>query len=268
MRETKKKVIILTLVFVALTTVFLARPRTARAFLGFGDVTWIACLPFDFNCAKEGILDPIATGIVNKMIRQVRAATINWILTGDLEIKKPFFVTSFIADPQRIADNAARLFLSELTGINFCSFHPSLRSLQALMIPIPLDFNISCNFSGRSNEYRSNTIGGIIASARASQNFSTILNNVKRESQNKVQRSISAYAEEVRNNSGFLGQRDPKTGKIKTPGTTMAGTILGVRNAEDIANSTQKELFNAIVDIIDTAIGQTIQKGLLEPISR
>lgn len=265
MRETRKKFIIAALTLVMLATAFSTRPRTARAIFGINDVTWIACLPFDFNCTKEGVLDPIATGIVNSMIRQIRAATVNWIIKGDMEIKKPFFVTSFIADPQRIADNAARLFLSELTGINFCSFHPNVRTVQGLTLTLDFNSLISCSGPNRTLD---NSIGDGYLSVRGDYNYSQTLLTAVSEKSKTTNRAVSAWLEEVRAGAGFLGQRDPKTGKIKTPGTTMAGTILGVRNAEDISNSTQKELFNAIVDIIDTAIGQTIQKGLLEPMSR
>lgn len=257
-----KIVALFLLIAIAAGGIFIV-PKTASAqILGTGPLP-VWCVPWDFNCLKEGILDPAAKAIMKKIVRQLRAATINWILTGDFEIKKPFFVTSFIADPQRIADTAARLFLSELTGINFCSFHPNIRSVQGLLINIDLNQTLSCNFNGRSNEYRSNRIGGLIASTHASQNFSTILNNVKRESQNQVQRSISSFAEEVRTNSGFLGQRDPKTGKIKTPGNLIAETLIGAQNSEMFGQEVNQEIFSAIVDVIDTAIGKTIQDGIL-----
>lgn len=272
MQKMSKKIIILTLALGIAATVFFARPRNAQSFVSFGGVTWIACLPFDFNCTKEGILDPIATGIVNSMIRQVRAATVNWIISGDFEIKKPFFVTSFIADPQRIADNAARLFLSELTGINFCNFHPNMRTIGTLTLDLNLNRQLSCSFGGNYdaflNDFDNGGLASLFALRQSGNTFSTSLLDTAAKKEQSVVRATAARLREATLGGGFLGQRDPKTGKIKTPGASIAGTLMGVRNAEDISNSTQKELFSAIVDIIDIAIGQSIQKGLIEPISK
>lgn len=220
------------------------------------------CSFLDFNCIKEGLLDTAAKAIMKKIIRQLRAATINWILTGDFEIKKPFFVTSFIADPQRIADNAARLFLSELTGINFCKFHPNLRSAQNLLLNIDLNLTLSCNPNLGGRRF-SNRSGGLLGSTMPSANFSTVMRTLRDAQSSAVHRQISAFAEEVRTNSGFLGQRDPKTGKIKTPGNLIAETLIGSQNSEMFGQEVNQEIFSAIVDVIDTAIGKTIQDGIL-----
>lgn len=219
------------------------------------------CSFLDVNCIKEYVLDTAAKAVMKKIIRTLRAATINWILTGDFEIKKPFFVTSFIADPQRIADNAARLFLSELTGINFCNFHPRLRSVQALTINLNLNNLVSCSGPNRTLD---NSIGDGYLSTRGDYNFSQTLLTVASEKNKTVSRGVSSWLEETRNNSGFLGQRDPKTGKIKTPGNLIAETLIGAQNSEMFGQEVNQEIFSAIVDVIDTAIGQTIQKGLLK----
>lgn len=219
------------------------------------------CSFLDVNCIKEYVLDTAAKAVMKKIIRTLRAATVNWILTGDFEIKKPFFVTSFIADPQRIADNAARLFLSELTGINFCSFHPKTRSVQSLLININLDQMLSCDF-GRG-QIRDEGLGGTAATLHPSQNFSTTLRSLRDAESAAIHRSLSSFADEVRTNSGFLGQRDPKTGKIKTPGNLIAETLIGAQNSEMFGQEVNQEIFSAIVDVIDTAIGKTIQDGIL-----
>jgi hypothetical protein len=222
------------------------------------------CSYIDFNCIKEGVLDPTARAVMKKMIRELRAATINWIITGDFEIKKPFFVTSFIADPQRIADNAARTFLSGLTGINFCSFHPNLRSIQQFIIPLDFSQFLACSADLERGGRLSKGWGGVLASNQASNNISSILYNLKKEEERSVQRSMSAFIEEVRSGAGFLGQRDPKTGKINTPGNLIAETIIGSQNSEMFGQEVNQEIFSAIVDVIDTAIGKTIQDGLLK----
>lgn len=222
------------------------------------------CSFLDVNCIKEYVLDTAAKAVMKKIIRTLRAATINWIITGDFEIKKPFFVTSFIADPQRIADNAARTFLSGLTGINFCNFHPNLRSIQQFIIPLDFSAILSCQGPGQIQQQRpANGIAGRLASNLPSSNISSVLYNLKKEQESAVQRGMSAFTEEVRNNSGFLGQRDPKTGKIKTPGNLIAETLIGAQNSEMFGQEVNQEIFSAIVDVIDMAIGKTIQDGIL-----
>lgn len=264
MHETQKKIIIAAFVFVVLITVLFARPQiTSAQILGTGTMP-VWCVPWDFNCLKEGILDTAAKAIMKSMIRQLRAATINWILTGDFEIKKPFFVTSFIADPQRIADNAARTFLSGLTGINFCNFHPKIRSIQQFIIPLDFSAVLACQGPGQLQQQRpANGIAGRLASNLPSSNISSIVYNLKKEQEGAIQRGMSAFTEEVRNNLGFLGQRDPKTGKIKTPGNLIAETLIGSQNSEMFGQEVNQEIFSAIVDVIDTAIGKTIQDGIL-----
>lgn len=233
-------------------------PRYAHAIVPVAE----PCVPaLSWRCTEKTILNPIVTGAAKMLIKQIRNSIVRWIRTGDLEIKKPFFVTSFIADPQRMADNAARLFLSELTGINFCNYHPNIPSIQALLIPLRFDLSLSCD-STDSEPNRSERLDGVLASQSPSQNVSTILNTLHYEQERAIKRAISAQAAEIRSNSGFLGQRDPKTGKINTPGKIIADSLITTDLSEQIGIELVDEFHEAVIQIIDAAVGTIVQKGL------
>jgi hypothetical protein len=253
-------VFLLIVIMLTASSVFVI-PRSAHATVP------THCSFLDFNCIKEGILDTAAKAIMKKIIRQLRAATINWIITGDFEIKKPFFITSFIADPQRIADAAARTFLGELTGINFCSFHPNIRAIGALTFNLNLNQQLSCSFGGNYNasldDFDNGGLGASFALRQSGNTFSTSLLDTTSKKEQAVTRLTAARLKEATLGNGFLGQRDPKTGKIKTPGNLIAETIIGSQNSEMFGQEVNQEIFSAIIDVIDTAIGKTIQDGLL-----
>lgn len=251
--------IIIALALLMVFSASFALPRSAYAIVPVAE----PCVPFlSWNCARTTILNPAATAIAKQVIRALRASTVRWIQTGDFEIKKPFFVTSFIADPQRIADNAARLFFSELTGINFCNFHPNIPSIQRLIFNIDLNLSLSCNPNLGSNRRFGNGLGGYLASSHQSANFSSIVNKTGDAMEDSVRRAISAFADEARSGSGFLGQRDPKTGKIKTPGRLIADSIVTADLSEQIGVELTDEFHEALIQIVDTALGTIVKKGL------
>lgn len=72
---------------------------------------------------KEACLDKLATDIAKIIIRQMRNMVINWINTGNIG-GTPTFVTNFEFDAKQTASNAARLFASKATGIDFCNYFP------------------------------------------------------------------------------------------------------------------------------------------------
>jgi hypothetical protein len=262
-----KIISIILLIAITAGSVFIIPKITSAQLLGTGPLP-VWCVPWDFNCLKEGILDTAAKAIMKSMIRQLRAATINWIITGDFEIKKPFFITSFIADPQRIADAAARTFLGELTGINFCSFHPNIRAIGALTFNLNLNQQLSCSFGGNYNasldDFDNGGLGASFALRQSGNTFSTSLLDTTSKKEQAVTRLTAARLKEATLGNGFLGQRDPKTGKIKTPGNIIAESLIGTRNSEDSGNDFVDEIYSAIGDVVDTAIGKTIQDGLLK----
>ncbi len=267
MKKVRTKIVV-ALLLISIVGPVLALPQPASAQFGFG-ATAIVCIPWaDMNCIKELILKPAAKALVKSIINQLRAATINWILKGDFDLKKPFFITSFIADPQKIADSAARLFLSELTGINFCSFHPNMRSINALNINLNLNQRLSCTFGSNYDDFlRDFSNGGFAASfgiVEPQNIFSSSLINTIAEKEKAAVRGVAAYLKEATIGGGFLGQRDPKTGKINTPGRLIANTLMNVQLSQYIGQETFNDIFEALVDIIDTAIGKTIEDGLLK----
>lgn len=262
--QTAKTALVILLAF-SVGAIF-AMPRPAYAVVPVAE----PCIPFlSFQCLKKTILDPAKTIIAKTFIQALRAATINWILTGDFEIKKPFFVTSFIADPQRIADVAARLFLSELTGINFCNFHPNIKSVGAININLNFNALLTCSFSGNYDNYLNGAgpdddWADFFAIRRPENLASLNLLATAGEKEKQVVRATAANIREAAAGGGWLGQRDPKTGKIKTPGRLIAESFNNANLAEQIGKEVTDEFYEAVTDIIDTALGAIIQKGLLQ----
>lgn len=72
---------------------------------------------------KKSCLDPIMTDIARLILRQMRNMIINWINTGNIG-GSATFVKNFEFDARKTAENAARIFASQLTGIDFCNYFP------------------------------------------------------------------------------------------------------------------------------------------------
>lgn len=72
---------------------------------------------------KDTCLKNLAVGIAKIIIRQMRGMVINWINTGNIG-GTATFVTNFEFDAKQTASNAARLFASKATGIDFCNYFP------------------------------------------------------------------------------------------------------------------------------------------------
>lgn len=238
-------------------------PRQARAIVPVAE----PCAPFlSWSCSRDTILNPALTAIAKRVIRTLRAATVRWIQTGDFEIQKPFFTTSLIGDPQRIADNAARLFLSELTGINFCNFHPRLPAIPSLTFSLNLKAQLECTFGGNYDNFMDDfESGGWAAfySMQRPQNdpFQSQLNMLGQKEKNIV-RATAAWSREAAFGAGMLGQRDPKTSKIVTPGRLIADSIVTADLSEQIGVELVDEFHEALIEIVDTALGTVIKKGL------
>ncbi|MBI4032215.1 hypothetical protein HY374_00745 [Candidatus Berkelbacteria bacterium] len=219
--------------------------------------------------AKEYTLDPLAW-IAKFIIRALRDMVIRWIVTGQFGF--PSFQTSFTVDPARIAENASRIFLSQLTGINFCSF--------ALDIPSPLnfriaeDFGLSCSLPpGLNANYQAKLIQWIedpyslsleerwaFTDPQANKAY-LYVDTLDRKAEAEA-KALIARAAEVASGGGFIGQRDPATGKIKTPGRVITNYLQEAIGSNFREGDVADELSEAIVAILDTLIGKIINDGL------
>ncbi len=219
---------------------------------------------------KEYFLDPAAKIIAITIIRTLRDIVIRWIVTGQFGF--PSFQTSFTADPARIAENASRIFLSQLTGINFCSFAQDIPNLQNYNIA--LDFGLSCSLpSGLDQNYNAKLIQWIedpyslsleerwaFTDPQANKAY-LYVDTLDRKAEAEA-KALIARAAEVSSGGGFIGKRDPKTGKINTPGRVISNYLQEAIGSNFREGDVADELNEAIIAILDTLIGQTINKGL------
>lgn len=103
---------------------------------------------------KEACLDKLATDIAKIIIRQMRNMVINWINTGNIG-GTPTFVTNFEFDAKQTASNAARLFASKATGIDFCNYFPQNPAVNldfSADLRLALECNVNKTFAEHLDE--------------------------------------------------------------------------------------------------------------------
>ncbi|MBI4132748.1 MAG: hypothetical protein HY473_01440 [Candidatus Sungbacteria bacterium] len=235
-------------------------------------------LSFDITAASTAGLktkscaDEITTTALKLVINLVRDMVLRWIVTGRFE--GPVFSASFSIDAAKTAENASRIFLSELSGINFCAGF-GIPSVQNFIFS--RDFTLACTLpSGIDRQYTDTLIKLTTDPASLSLEERLTLQDPQNnriysyvrtiDEQNKaIARAVAARNAEYAAGQGFLGIRDPQTGKITTPGSAVAKLVMEevitspIRQT-DVANTVQQ----AIAAIIDTAIRVVIERGLTQ----
>ena len=261
--------------------VFLAAPlHTARAVVPVFDApanltldailadTTVIAADTSLLVTKEYKLDPLAW-VFKLVIRTLRDMVIQWILTGRFE--GPAFSTSFAIDIARSAENASRIFLSRLTGLNFCAGFgiPNIRNFA-----YDFNFSIACTLPGNVNQNYSDTILALTddpASLSLEEHLALreLQNNkiyayifTLDEQQRRVAQAANAFNQEYTAGGGFLGIRDPNTGKIKTPGRYIADVLAQDVNSVFREYDLADELLEAVAAIVDTFVHKTISDGL------
>lgn len=218
----------------------------------------------------KSLFDAVATAAIKAVIRVLRDSIKRWIITGRFEL--PVFSGSFSIDAAKIAENAARIFLSELTGINFCQGF-STPSIENFAFNFSL--SIACTLPARVNNQYTDTLIALTTNpsslsleerlALADPQNNDVYAYVRTidEQARRIAQAAAAYAAEYAAGQGFLGIRDPRTGKISTPGSIVAEEIkvsqvvaphLGAELADDVQT--------AVGQIIDTAVRVLLERGL------
>lgn len=214
--------------------------------------------------------DEIMTAVLKTVINLVRDMVIRWIVTGRFE--GPVFSQSFSIDAAKTAENASRIFLSKLTGVNFCGFigTPSIQSFA-----ISADLGLSCTLPGNIDQNYTDTIIRLATDpsslsyeerwALDSPQNQAVYNYIQLvdERDKAIARSLIAQSAEYVAGRGFFGIRDENTGLIKIPAsyTAKLAEVAGIESPQrqaDVANTVQQ----AITAIIDTAIRTLLEKGL------
>lgn len=270
---------------VALLSIFLltvlAAPSPSAAVLGLGFVPTaeVEVLPVGAATISTGlattklnlksISDALLTGLLKTAINMLRDMVLNWVITGRFE--GPVFSTSFSADAKKIAENASRIFLSQLSGINFCAgFNiPSQPSLS-LNLALGLECSLPTSAGGANT---SNVLdmylyperyseADLFFAAQPENLYPWVLTRTIEAKANAEARALIAFAAEYAAGQGFLGIRD-ENGNIVTPGSyvaelVMQNQIVSPTRQTDVANTIQQ----AIASIINTAIRVNIERGL------
>lgn len=215
-----------TLLIVAILVPFFSVPRAAHAVVGVpvqplpGIITTphlvtatkttiestLTTINTHWSVTKTKILDPAAKFILRAIVRIMKQMVLNYIITG--EFGGPRFIANFQVDARLIAENAARSFLSQLTGINFCGFFP--RPIP-ILIPVNFMFQFQCTIS--SNMYSQflkdpltlTEVERFLVMQDPSTNFiQTIISAGRLKAEQIAQASVARTAETL-TGSGFLG---------------------------------------------------------------
>lgn len=104
-----------------------------------------------FDNFKDTCLKALTIDIARFVIRQIRNMVINWINTGNFG-GSATFVKNFEFDAKKTAENAARLFASELTGIDFCNYFPVNPAVN-LNFRLDARIGLECSFKKSHPEF-------------------------------------------------------------------------------------------------------------------
>ncbi len=212
----------------------------------------------------KSIADCLATALLKAAIALVRDMVIRWIITGRFE--SPVFSGSFTIDAAKIAENASRIFLSSITGINLCAGFgiPSVPTFSfdvnfGLSCTLPPDFNTNNFFINAANN---TDLARFLATQPESSYAQTLVRAAQAKAETEA-KAVSGFAAEYQAGQGFLGVRDPKTGKITTPGSAVAELVMQSQIVSPIRQTdVADDIQTAIAAIIDTAIRVLLEKGL------
>jgi len=89
--------------------------------------------------------------IAKVIIRQMRNMVIQWIYTGNFG-GTPTFVQNYQFDARQTAENATRIFMSKLSGIDFCNYFPQSPAVN-LNFSVDLRLGLECSLQKSFPEF-------------------------------------------------------------------------------------------------------------------
>jgi len=194
---------------------------------------------------------------------------INYIVTG--RWAGPTWVLSYIFDPQKTINNAARMFLSELTGVNFCNGFPNLGLYTRPLFSINLNLNLTleCTFNGGDLLPLYAGDNDDIVDLWASQDTENDPFNSEVAALDKKikleERALVARQNESLAGRGFLSLRKAD-GSITTPGDIVAEplrqTIASDYRGVDLVDELTEALAAVITILVNTMFQKIITSGL------
>lgn len=223
---------------------------------------------------EKSCYDAILTGILKDVIKLMRDVVLNWIVTG--RFSGPVFSTSFSLDLAKAAENASRIYLSQISGIDFCTSvsAPSIRNFS-----LDAAFGLSCTLSPGARDtsvetfyqklyspeeyYKTHDFADSYTVFNAQNDLVYTAAEIANQRDSAIARALITKAAEYTAGQGFLDIKDEITGLIKTPGQAVAAlvkesAIVSPQRQVDVAKTVQQ----AITAIIKTAIQVLVNKGL------
>jgi len=171
---------------------------------------------------KEGCLDGLAQDVAKIIIKGMRNLVISYINIGNFG--KPTFVTNFQFDAQATARNAARLFASNLTNIDFCNYFPQNPAVN-LNFELNLRIGLQCSYQQSREQYQQH-----LANANLRTPFEDIMLlmpendplKVAIAQQQKLSTQVASAAQarqtQVTGGKGFIGREKCVKEKVTSPG--------------------------------------------------
>ncbi|GEM_PF-2736153 len=223
------------------------------------------------NLRDKSCYDSIMTGLLKDTIKLMRDMILNWIVTGNLSM--PVFSTNYTIDAARFAENASRIFLSKLAGINFCEGF-NVGAVQNFAFNFSL--SVACSLTNPVQTNYANTmfaLAGISDATRPS--FDDWLNLRSKENnkiygyvesederQRQIANAVAARNAEHQAGLGFIPIKNTITALATFPGSSAKelADAVGIKspvNQTDVANTVQQ----AITAILTTALQQLVNQG-------
>ena len=210
--------------------------------------------------------DALSTMAAKAFIKILREIVITYIRTG--RFQKPTFVLNYMLDPQMMAENAARIFLSDLTGLNFCSNVGDVS--RNLSFSLNLSLSLECSLANKNDFNRiltdyirrpeTVTPRDYYLWLQRENDYTHSVITAESKKLEAEARALIGRAAETITGDGFLGIRDPATGKVKTPGEIVAEplrqTIASDYRGVDIAD----ELSDAVAAVINVIFSTVLEK--------
>lgn len=223
------------------------------------------------NLRDKSCYDSIMTGLLKDTIKLMRDMILNWIVTGRFGL--PTFSTNYHIDAAQTAENASRIFLSKLSGINFCEGF-NIGALQNFNFNYSL--SVTCSLTNPIQTNYANTMFALAGITDATRppfedwlNLRSTENNkiysfvtTEDERQRQIANAVNTRNAEHQAGLGYLPIKNELTALAKLPGSSAKelADAVGIKspiNQTDVANTVQQ----AISAIIETALKQLVNSG-------
>lgn len=211
--------------------------------------TTVTAINTNWPVVRDKVVKPLIILAMRIIIREMKRMALNYIATGNAG--KPQFVTNFQLDAKQVAENAARSYLSQLTGVNFCNFFPSpQQSLYSLNFQFQLECSITNNAYARylADPASVTDVERLLAMDPSTDFLQTLINTQQQKAQSVAQAGIARAAQI---SSGFIGdtvksvfkpseaaiKRDLDVRKEAARQVAMGEAASGLRTDQEAANA-------------------------------